>query len=38
MGKIKNKSIEVTTPFDINNQRLINVGTPTGSTDGVNVV
>lgn len=34
--KIKNQQIRITTPFDINDQRLINVATPSGSTDGVN--
>jgi hypothetical protein len=31
--RIKNKQINVATPFDFNNQRLYNLGTPTGSTD-----
>lgn len=33
---IKNKQLLVTTPFDVNSQRLINVANPSGSTDAVN--
>jgi hypothetical protein len=34
--KIKNKQLIITSPFDINNQRLTNVANPTGNTDAAN--
>jgi hypothetical protein len=34
--KIKNKQINIATPFDFNNQRLYNLASPTGSTDATN--
>ena len=36
MSRIKNKSIEVSSSFDINNQKLINVATPLNNLDGAN--
>lgn len=36
LTKIKNKQLEIISNFDINNNRLINVGTPVSGTDAVN--
>lgn len=35
-NKIKNKQLEIISDFDINNNRLLNVETPSINTDGVN--
>lgn len=36
VNKIKNKQLIISSPFDINSQRLINVANPTGNTDAAN--